>query len=267
METSATPHASVQLLSWLSEVLGSAQVASVVTAVLILIATAIICRLAVKALRRLLSRDNSPLPSSSIFVNILRVVMWALGLSVVLSTCCGVDVSAAVTALGVGGIALSLGFQDTLSNLIGGLQLSVMGIVQPGDHLEINGTRGTVKDVTWRHVLIHTATGADIVVPNSVINKASFTKLPPQKKVVVNINVSKGNVDLTTLKQCMMADVLAAFEGVATLEKEPIITFDAATEYGFSGTVVVWVEPPVDLFLIQDTIIRAVAPYCNPPKD
>lgn len=47
-----------------------------------------------------------------------------VGGSVMLSTCFGIDVSAAITALGIGGIAISLGFQDTISNLIGGVQVS-----------------------------------------------------------------------------------------------------------------------------------------------
>ena len=53
-----------------------------------------------------------------------------------LSTCYGVDVSAAITALGIGGIAISLGFQDTIANLIGGLQVSLLRIIKPGDNIE-----------------------------------------------------------------------------------------------------------------------------------
>ena len=40
-----------------------------------------------------------------------------------LDSCFGVDTSSLITALGVGGIAVSLGFQDTLSNFIGGLHV------------------------------------------------------------------------------------------------------------------------------------------------
>ena len=66
--------------------------------------------------------EEKNLPSSSIFVNIARGAVWLLGVCIMLSTCYGVDVSAAITALGIGGIAISLGFQDTIANLIGGLQ-------------------------------------------------------------------------------------------------------------------------------------------------
>ena len=101
--------------------------------------TALVARAVTKVLRRVLSHDNSPLPSSSIFVNIARIAVWAVGVSVVLSSCFGIDVSAAITALGIGGIAISLGFQDTLSNLIGGVQVSITGLVEPGDYIEVGG--------------------------------------------------------------------------------------------------------------------------------
>ena len=147
--------------------------------------TAFVAHVATKVLRRVLSHDNSPLPSSSIFINIARVAVWAIGVSVVLSSCFGIDVSAAITALGIGGIAISLGFQDTLSNLIGGVQVSITGLVEPGDYIEVGGQRGVVRDVTWRHTSLETLSGERVVVPNSVINKSSLTHLPPLEKVVV----------------------------------------------------------------------------------
>ncbi|MFR3452353.1 MAG: mechanosensitive ion channel domain-containing protein [Collinsella sp.] len=57
-----------------------------------------------------------------------------------------------VTGLGVVGIAVSLGFQDTLSNLIGGLTVSVSRTVEPGDNIRMgpSGVTGVVQDVTWR---------------------------------------------------------------------------------------------------------------------
>ena len=114
---------SVVHVEWLSTAL---------TVAIALAFTALVARAVTKVLRRVLSHDNSPLPSSSIFVNIARIAVWAVGVSVVLSSCFGIDVSAAITALGIGGIAISLGFQDTLSNLIGGVQVSITGLVGGG---------------------------------------------------------------------------------------------------------------------------------------
>lgn len=178
---------SVVHVEWLSTAL---------TVAIALAFTALVARAVTKVLRRVLSHDNSPLPSSSIFINIARIAVWAIGISVVLSSCFGIDVSAAITALGIGGIAISLGFQDTLSNLIGGVQVSITGLVEPGDYIEVGGQRGIVRDVTWRHTSLETLSGERVVVPNSVINKSSLTHLPPLTKVVVPLIVTTGGADL-----------------------------------------------------------------------
>lgn len=53
-----------------------------------------------------------------------------------------------VAALGIGGIAISLGFKDTISNLISGVQVSALKIMVPGDHVMIGTHTGIVIDTT-----------------------------------------------------------------------------------------------------------------------
>ena len=96
------------------------------------LATAIAARVATRILKRYLNQESNPLPPSSIIINIARGVIWATG-GASASTpdaCFGVNANALVAALGVGGIAVSLGFQDTLSNLIGGLAGDLHGHCQ-----------------------------------------------------------------------------------------------------------------------------------------
>ena len=222
--------------------------------------TALASRLALKLIHRVLSHDSVPLPSSSIFANIVRVVIWAIGVSVILSSCFGIDVTAAVAALGIGGIAISLGFQDTLSNLISGLQLSIMGIVEPGDNVEIGGQQGIVSDVTWRHTTIVSSTGERIMVPNSVLNTSSLIQLPPPRKVVVPVSVVASGDELTAVSDRMAQAALAAAQEVGGVEKEPSVQFTDVTSFGFTGNVVVWMEEGADPAAAKDAIVRAIAP-------
>ena len=228
--------------------------------VVALAVTVFASRLALKLIHRVLSHDSVPLPSSSIFANIVRVVIWAIGVSVILSSCFGIDVTAAVAALGIGGIAISLGFQDTLSNLISGLQLSIMGIVEPGDNVEIGGQRGIVSDVTWRHTTIVSPTGERIMVPNSVLNTSSLIQLPPPRKVVVPVSVVASGDELTAVSDRMAQAALAAAQEVGGVEKEPSVQFTDVTSFGFTGNVVVWMEEGADPAAPKDAIVRAIAP-------
>ena len=64
--------------------------------------------------------DATEVPSASIFVNIARGVVWAFAILAVMQPVFGIAPTAFVTALGITSLALSLGLQDTISNLIGG---------------------------------------------------------------------------------------------------------------------------------------------------
>ena len=246
------------LLAFVRNIVPVDWLSTLLVIVIALAVTAVAARLAVKLIRRVLSHDSVPLPSSSIFANIVRVVVWAIGVSVILSSCFGVDVTAAVAALGIGGIAISLGFQDTLSNLISGLQLSIMGIIEPGDNVEIGGQRGIVRDVTWRHTTIVSSTGETIVVPNSVLNTSALVQLPPPRKVVVPISVVARGDELTEVSAAnAAADAARAVGGV---EGEPSVQFTDVTAFGFTGNVVVWMEEGADPAAAKDAVVRAVAP-------
>ena len=227
------------LLAFVRNIVPVDWLSTLIVIVIALAVTAVAARLAVKLIRRVLSHDSVPLPSSSIFANIVRVVVWAIGVSVILSSCFGVDVTAAVAALGIGGIAISLGFQDTLSNLISGLQLSIMGIIEPGDNVEIGGQRGIVRDVTWRHTTIVSSTGETIVVPISV--------------------VARGD-ELTEVSAAIANAAADAARAVGGVEGEPSVQFTDVTAFGFTGNVVVWMEEGADPAAAKDAVVRAVAP-------
>lgn len=162
---------------WLDTILHWSWLSTAVTVVIIVLVTAIVARLAVVTLRRIFNSNRGPLPSASIFINIARVTVWVIGICIILSSCFGVNVGAAITALGIGGIAISLGFQQTLSNLIGGLQVIMSGIVEPGDHIKVGSNEGVVRDVTWRNTTIRSSDGNDVIIPNSVINTEALIKI------------------------------------------------------------------------------------------
>ncbi|MDO4290970.1 MAG: mechanosensitive ion channel [Eggerthellaceae bacterium] len=251
------------LHNFLQGIIGVEWLSTLLTVVIAVAVTAGIAHLVTKLLRRVLSHDNSPLPSSSIFINIARVVVWCIGGSVILSSCFGVDVSAAVTALGIGGIAISLGFQDTLSNLIGGVQVSITGLVEPGDHIEVGGQRGIVRDVTWRHTAIENAVGEYIVVPNSIINKNTLTKLRPIQVVVVPVVVTAPGAELDATARAMEQAVDAAVSALGTLEKPSAALFSEVTDYGYKGTLTFTVAEDVNTTAAKDAALRAVAPFVH----
>ena len=80
---------------------------NLIWAVILACATAVASKVVKRALHALLDHPENPLPASSLIINIGRGVVWVIGGSIILQSCFGINPNALVTALGVGGVALS----------------------------------------------------------------------------------------------------------------------------------------------------------------
>ena len=255
-----------QILAAIMQAIESPLFQSAFWTVVLAMATHIVSKLAAHAVGKLLHHDSNPLPTSSIIVNIVRAIIWVIGGSIILDSCFNVNTSSLVTALGVGGIAVSLGFQDTLSNLIGGLTVTLTGIVKPGDNIEVGGQTGVVQDVGWRHTTIRDALGQTIIIPNSVISTTSLSHLLPANRVVVPFAIPRAQ--LAEGERGAAIDELAgrivtcardAAAGVSPVVDGPRVFFSETTELGFKGKVVLQIEDVSKTALAADAVVRALA--------
>lgn len=237
----------------------------IVAAVVILVVTAVLVHLATNFIKRIMNREGTLIPANSLFLNISRVAIWALGLSFMLSLCFNINVSGLVAALGVGGLALSLGMQDTISNIIGGLNVSISGLVKPGDHIKIGSTglQGTVHDVTLRQTVIEDRVKNQIVVPNSVMNTSMVTKLQPTTHLVIPVVVRAEDDSLETIAARMEAAVRASVSAVCGVVKDPFVVFSEITDYGYRGSMVVDIDDEAKVTAAVDAAVRAMALYAH----
>lgn len=243
----------------IANITGGDFVAKIIAAIIVFVVVGCISHFVVKWLRHIMRRDDNSIPQSSIFVNIARGIIWGIGICLVLDSCFNVNMSALIAALGVGGIALSLGFQDTLSNLIGGVQISFMRIVKPGDNIQVGNNKGVVQDVTWRHATIKNRNGETVIIPNSVISKNAVVHLPPPERVSVPfLASSSANLD-------SMAEQVASIARTTALEyagivEEPNVIFTEVTAEGIVGKVLLEIDDAAQATPVSDAITRAIAP-------
>ena len=94
----------------------------------------------------------------------------------------GVDPTAALAGLGVGGIALALAAQKTLENVIGGVSLIFDRTVGVGDLLKVGTTLGTVNEIGLRSIRIRTMDRTVVSVPNGQIANMSLENLSSRDK-------------------------------------------------------------------------------------
>jgi len=96
-------------------------------------------------------------------------IFVGLVLIIVLLTRAGVNVSALIAGLGIGGIALALAAQKTLADLFGGLSIIMRGAVRVGDFCQIDGITGTVEDIGISAVSLRTLDRSIVSIPNSKV--------------------------------------------------------------------------------------------------
>ena len=251
----------MQVDGWIDTLVSGNWIKPFLTAVIIVVVTGIASHLLTKLIERILSSDGTPLPSSSILVNIARIAIWVIGLSIMLSTCFGIDVQGLIAALGVGGIALSLGLQDTIKNFIGGLQVTILKIVQPGDHVIVGSTEGIVQDVSWRQTVVKDYENKVHLIPNAQINSTEVVKIEPNFLVstVVVLNNDGRNVDAMLRQMEKLAK--DAVENVAPLQKDPWMLATQIGEYGVWAILRFVLEDITHAREARDAALRAIAPY------
>lgn len=98
----------------------------------------------------------------------------------------GVNPTAALAGLGVGGIAVALAAQKTLENVIGGVSVIFDHVVHVGQSLKVGDTLGTVQDIGLRSTRIRTLDRTVVSVPNGQIANASLENLSLRDKFWFN---------------------------------------------------------------------------------
>lgn len=250
-----------ELVNWIRGIVHGDNLQQWLMAIAIVVVTFVVSRLVTRLIRRVTSLDGVPLPSSSILVNIARIAIWVVGLSVMLSACFDVDVNGLIAAIGVGGVALSLGLQDTIKNFIGGLQVTLMKIVQPGDHIVVGSTEGIVHDVSWRQTVVKDYDNNIHLIPNSVINSTEVEKISPNYLVVTMISFTNDTRDMDAVIREMELLAKQAVEKVAELEKDPWILLTQIGEYGTWAKMRFVLKDVDHAREARDAALRAVSAY------
>ena len=106
------------------------------------------------------------LSAVSFFRNTAKFLLIIIALLVAFSTV-GVNVTAGLAALGVGGLALALGAQKTIENIVGGLSVVFDQPVSVGDFCKFGDTLGTVEKIGMRSTRIRTLGRTVVTIPNS----------------------------------------------------------------------------------------------------
>ena len=200
------------------------------------------------------------LPSPSIVTNFAQLLVLLVGLLIVLDSL-GIAITPILTALGVGGLAVALALQETLSNLFAGLYISTSRQIRPGDYVKLNsGEEGYVADMTWRNTKTKEAPNTMIIVPNAKLASATVTNYnQPDREIAVPVlvRVSYDN-DFDAVERVSLEVAREVIHqvpgGVATFE--PAISYHTFGDTGIQLTVSLRARDVADQYRVKHEFIK-----------
>jgi small-conductance mechanosensitive channel len=174
-----------------------------------------------------------------------RLVVWSLILLLALDNL-GVDVTALVTGLGIGGVAVALALQNILGDLFASMSITLDEPFLPGDFIQIDTVAGTVEHVGLKTTRIKSISGEQVIIANTDLLKSRIRNYGrmQERRVVFSIGVTyqtphalleripgmlRGIVDATSGARCDRAHLQSFGDSALVFE---VVYFVGDPDYG-----------------------------------
>ena len=167
---------------------------------------------------------------------ILPTLIYVIGVLIAIDSL-GISVSPILAGFGIGGLAVALAVQPTLSNFFAGTYVVTEGELKEGDFIELDGgPSGYVENVGWRSTKIRSIYNNLVIIPNSKMAESIVTNYfspTPAMNVFVTCGVSYES-DLEMVEKYAMeeANSLIANSDEVIKNEAPFFVF---TNFGDSN--------------------------------
>jgi len=229
----------------------------------ILSLTAAAARLAGSLVQHYGRQLQGALPVTTLTQNLVRLMVVVVG-ALILLNLLGVSITPMLTALGVGGLAVALALQDTLSNLFAGVYLSLAGQIRIGDYVKLDsGEEGYVADLSWRSTVIRTLPNNLVIIPNTKLGQAIVTNYHlPEKRMslLIPIGVSY-DTDPERVERILVEEAKRGAGEIPGLlaEPEPFVRFiPGFGDSSLNFTLICQVREFVDQYLVQHELRKRI---------
>ncbi len=119
---------------------------------------------------------------------IIKAVIFVTGIFAVLSTL-GFNMTTALAGLGIGGLAIGFGAQQTIANLFGGVSVLGDEVIRVGDTCRFGDRTGTVEDIGLRSTRVRTDDRTLLAIPNGTVAAINVENLSRRDKILFKTNL------------------------------------------------------------------------------
>ncbi|MFZ5800212.1 MAG: mechanosensitive ion channel family protein [Candidatus Omnitrophota bacterium] len=222
--------------------------------------TLVLANIASRLVREYSAKIESALPVTSLTQNTSRIVIFLVGVMIILNSL-GISITPILATLGVGGLAVALALQDTLSNLFSGFHIIISRQIRIGDFIKLeSGEEGYVADINWRMTKIRMLPNNVVLIPNTKLAQALVVNYyQPDKETAVLVNLGV-HYD-SDLKQVEKVTVEVAREVMKEVaggvpEFVPFIRYHTFGDFSIGFTVILRAREFVDQYLIKHEFIK-----------
>lgn len=231
----------------------------IVVAIVVVLITAGLSRLAQKLVRRALGRTKLRQSLKELFTLLISIFVWIMGIMIAaVIVFPGLTPASILAGLGIGSVAIGFAFKDVFENFLAGIIILFRREMRIGDHISCEGITGQVDQIAIRESHIRQTDGQLVIVPNSILFKNPVTIATDQdtRRVTVMCGVAY-DVDVDKARDV----IRKAVKSCATIaDGKPIQIF--AQEFGDSSInfeVTWWTgSTPVDVRTSRDEVVATV---------
>ena len=151
----------------------------------------------------------------------------------------GVNITAAIASLSIGGLAIGLAAQDTLANLFGAVAVFVDKPFRVGDAIKIEAVTGNVEAIGMRSTRVRTLEGHLASIPNKAVGNATIINIAerPTIKTEMNFGVT---YDTSTEKLKLALKILEEVFRSHPMTRDLIVSFNRFDASALNIQVVHW---------------------------
>jgi len=236
---------------------------SLVAALLILSVTIVLANVLAHGLKQIGQRIEMETAVTGLGMTLTKALVFALG-GLFMLNALGISITPLLAAMGVGGIAVGLALQDTLSNLFAGVHILMERPARVGDYVKLEtGQEGYVTDVGWRTTRIRMLPNNMVIVPNAKLAQSILTNysLPEQRMaLLIPVSVSYAS-DPERVEKILVEEATRAAGEVPGLLSEPAPFVRFIPGFGESSldfTLICQVREFVDQYLAQHELRKRI---------
>jgi len=147
---------------------------------------------------------------------VARAGLWVLLLLLALDNL-GINITALVTGLGIGGVAVALAVQNVLSDLFGALTIVLDKPFAVGDGIAVDTVEGTVEHIGLKSTRVRAYSGEQIVLPNANLLQSrirNYQRLV-ERRAILRLRVAYGTPpEVVERVPAMLREIVSAQEQV-----------------------------------------------------